>query len=168
MFFQQMLLESFQLSRWRIKESLWDMVNRRCYILWRINTHSLKHTHTHKHPSVVCWWKWYIKSLCKWSLSAGLRVWLTCVWQASHGRWGQTADTTTNTNRRNPFCASTGADTRWVSHQCAVFPPHGNLTLLCMQMQVNAVDMYCMSPLCFCVTVCCSSCGLPGQCGAQL
>lgn len=48
-----------------------------------------------------------------------LRVHLMSVWQASHGRWGPTAASSTKTNRRNPFCSSTGAGTQWVYNACA-------------------------------------------------
>lgn len=101
-----------------------------------LHTHT-NNTHSHKctctYPSVACWWKWYFESLC--ANGAGLRLWITCVWQASHGRWGQT--TTTTTNRRNPFCASAGADMRWVRPASSSFLPHGTITPICMLMCWN-------------------------------
>ena len=51
------------------------------------------------HEITVCNWRWT-------DILTGS--------QASHGRWGQTAATSTNTTRRDPCCASTGGDTRWV------------------------------------------------------
>lgn len=74
----------------------------RISLRWTRDKKTFTHADINTHPSVLCW-KVYVKSSC-----------LTCVWQAWHGRWGPTAANTTNTNRRSPFCASTGGDMRWV------------------------------------------------------
>lgn len=81
-------------------------------------------------------------------------------WQASHGRWEQTAATTTNQNRRNPFCASIGGDLLWVSH-----PTRKPYICWYIQSQADAlmfahVSSSCPSPW--------LPASLPGQCGAQL
>lgn len=64
-------------------------------------------------------------------------------WQASHGRWEQTAATTTNQNRRNPFCASVGGDPLWVSH-----PTRKPYTCWYIQSQADALMFACVSSTC--------------------
>lgn len=85
-----------------------------CKNLSEIRLHSDTHSPTQaQHTSIVCWCKWYIISLCV-NGPRGLWVSHMCVRQASRGKWGPTTPSTTDTNRRNHFCASGGGVTQWV------------------------------------------------------
>lgn len=97
-------------------------------VTWKHSLEMWVTVHIHWEPCItlICWDQ--LVKMIHGNSSACLAVWQMFVWQSSPGRLKQTDESTMNSNRKSPFCASSGDIRGWVSDLTYLLSPNTPVT----------------------------------------